>query len=110
MNHPASVEYHHQEIDQALTVLLDLLEIGARFYPPLAIAKPMIVLFLRYEAAKLKGGISDGSIVPDARGGYVPATNSRVHPASGRFIKWTGKKWIYDDFIGGDVEEEFSHP
>ncbi len=82
----AEYEQHAQNIDAAVAVILDLLTIGAKFYPPLAAAIPFLSMFIKYEAHKLKGGLADGTIVPDGHGGLVPITNSRYDPKTGRFL------------------------
>jgi hypothetical protein len=61
------------EIDATVTIIIDLIKVGAAFYPPLAIASPLITSFVQYEAAKIKTGIAAGVIVPDGRGGFVSA-------------------------------------
>ncbi len=82
----ASTEDHAQNIDVAVAVLLDLLKVGAKFYPPLAAAMPILSMFIKYQAYKIKGGLADGTIVPDGAGGWVPITNSRYDPKTGRFL------------------------
>lgn len=74
------------QIDQAAAAVSDLVKVGAVFYPPLAPFVPIIQGFIIYEARKLKSGIADGSIVPDGRGGFVPASNSHYDPKTGRFL------------------------
>jgi hypothetical protein len=59
------------EIDHVATVVIDLISVGADFYPPLAVAVPVLSFFVKNEAAKLKTGLASGVLVPDGRGGFV---------------------------------------
>jgi hypothetical protein len=74
------------QIDQAGTIILDLLKIGASFYPPLAVAAPIISSFIKIEGAKLKTGLAAGTILPDGQGGFVPASNSPYDRKTGEFL------------------------
>jgi hypothetical protein len=65
------VQQHAANIDMAVATILDLLKIGATFYPPLSIAAPAISMFINFEAHKLKTGLADGSVLPDGQGGFV---------------------------------------
>lgn len=75
-----------EKIDAAVNAIIDLLKLGAGLFPALAAAMPVIILFIRWEAHKLKTGISSGAIVPDGDGGFVPASNSRFDPKTGKFL------------------------
>jgi hypothetical protein len=82
-----------EEIDRDVAILLDGLKVifraGAKVYPPLemaVLAEPLIAFMIRHQAAKIKAGLADGSIIPDGRGGFVPATNSRYDPRTGFFV------------------------
>ena len=59
------------EIDATVTIITDLIKVGAAVYPPLAVASPLIMSFVQYEAANIKAGLAAGVIVPDGRGGFV---------------------------------------
>lgn len=74
------------EIDQAAAVAQDLIIVGAGFYPPLAPIVPLLKAFVVQQAAILKTGLANGSIVPDGRGGFVPASNSHFDPKTGEFL------------------------
>lgn len=78
---------HEQQIDEGVALVSTLLDDGALFYPRLAVLKPLIMFLARREAAYLKSGLDNGSIVPDGAGGFVPATNSRFNPRTGEFIE-----------------------
>jgi hypothetical protein len=65
------IQAHARNIDTAVTIILDLLKVGAGFYPPLAAAAPVLSMFINYEAHKLKSGLADGTILPDGHGGFV---------------------------------------
>ena len=75
-----------EEIDRAAQAIIDVIDAAAKIWPQLRLARPLIVAFIRYEAYKLKRGIEDGTVVPDGAGGWVPASNSRYNPRTGRFI------------------------
>lgn len=105
-----SLEEHANNIDLAVAAILRLLNFFAKFSRPLAAAMPILTWIIKYKAHQLKGELADGTIVPDGGGGFVPASNSRVHPSNGRFIKWTGIGWVYDDFLGGAVIERIPPP
>jgi hypothetical protein len=81
------------EIDRDVAILLDglkvILRAGAKVYPPLemaVLAEPIIAFVIKHQAAKLKAGLADGSIISDGHGGFVPATNSRYDPNTGFFV------------------------
>jgi hypothetical protein len=74
------------DIDTTETVLIDLLKVGAVFYPPLAVALPIVTSFIQQQTANLKTGLANGTIVPDGQGGFVPITNSRYDPKTGEFL------------------------
>ncbi len=74
------------EIDAVAAIAVGALKLGAGIYPPLAPAVPLIVYIINREAAKLKTGLTDGTVVPDGQGGFVPSTNSHYDPATGRFL------------------------
>lgn len=59
------------EIDHVATVVIDLISVGADFYPPLAVAVPVLSFFVKNEAAKLKTGLASGVLVPDGRGALL---------------------------------------
>lgn len=61
----------NDEIDQTAAVVIDLLKVGASFYPPLAIAAPILSSFVQHQAAQLKTGLAAGTILPDGKGGFV---------------------------------------
>ncbi len=61
----------NDQIDETTTVVLDLIKAGASFYPPLAIAVPILSSFVKHEAANLKAGVAAGVILPDGKGGFV---------------------------------------
>jgi hypothetical protein len=60
-----------EEIDMTEAAVLDLIKIGAAYYPPLGPVAPFLEMFVRLEAHKLKIGISNGTIVPDGHGGLI---------------------------------------
>jgi hypothetical protein len=66
-----NVQQHAANIDMAVATILDLLKIGATFYPPLGVAAPAISMFINFEAHKLKSGLANGSVLPDGQGGFV---------------------------------------
>ena len=68
------------EIDQGAAVASKLLSIASTFVPILRFLLPFLQLAIAHEASRLKKGLSDGTLVPDGRGGCVPSTNSRVRP------------------------------
>jgi hypothetical protein len=74
------------EVDAGITALSGVLTFAGKFYPPLALAAPAVVALLRLEAAALRIGVGNGSIVPDGRGGFVPASNSHYDAKTGNFI------------------------
>jgi hypothetical protein len=77
---------HDSKIDGVVTLIDDLVALGGQFYPPLRLAKPIIMSFVNSEAIKLKTGLASGTIVPDGHGGFVPATNSRYDYKTGKFL------------------------
>lgn len=77
---------HDAKIDSVVTVISELITLGGLFYPPLRFARPLIMAFIHSEAVKLKIGLSNGTIVPDGEGGFVPSTNSRYDPKTGQFL------------------------
>ena len=83
---PADYEQYAENIDKGAAVILDLLKVGAKLYPPLAAAIPILSMFIRLQAHKIKVGLADGTIVPDGAGGLVPITNSRYDPKTGQFL------------------------
>ena len=74
------------EIDKAVAIVEQLLGIAAGFYLPLKLALPFIMIGVRFEAGRLKSGLANGSLVPDGRGGIVPASNSKYDPKTGAFL------------------------
>jgi hypothetical protein len=62
------------EIDEAVTIITDLITVGSLLNPQLAIAAPLITDVIRYGATNLKAGIAAGAIVPDGQGGFVSKT------------------------------------
>jgi hypothetical protein len=75
-----------EDIDRMVAVMTDLLKVGSAFYPPLAVAAPILTSFIQNEASKLHVGLANGTIVPDGRGGFAPVTNSRFDPKTGEFL------------------------
>jgi hypothetical protein len=75
-----------EDIDRAVAVLQDIVKIGAAAYPPLQFAVPLLNAFVAHEGHKLKVGIATGAIVSDGKGGFVPASNSRYDPITGKFL------------------------
>ena len=75
-----------KNIDIGLAAILGFLAFISIFSPKLKAAMPFIRMFLTYQAHKLQGGLADGTLVPDGRGGIVPITNSRYDPKTGRFL------------------------
>lgn len=73
-------------IDEVVLIVSEALKVLAMAYPPIAPAIPVLNAVITMEARKLKGGLADGSIVPDGRGGFVPASNSRYDPKTGAFL------------------------
>jgi hypothetical protein len=59
------------DIAHVEALMFDLLKVGAQFYPPLAIALPILQSLVIYEGAKIRAGLADGSIIPDGQGGFV---------------------------------------
>ena len=74
------------EIDKAVSIVDSLLGIAAGFYLPLKLALPFIMIGVRYEAGRLKKGLGDGSLLPDGKGGIVPASNSHYNSRTGQFL------------------------
>ncbi len=74
------------EIDMFVAVAIGGLKLGAELYPPFAVAVPLFVYIINREAAKLKSGLADGTVVPDGHGGFVPSSNSHFDPVTGRFL------------------------
>lgn len=74
------------DIEAAETVLIDLLKVGSAFYPPLAVATPIVTSVIQQQMAALKTGLANGTVVPDGQGGFVPVTNSRYDPKTGEFL------------------------
>jgi hypothetical protein len=62
------------QLDQAGAILIDLLKVGASFYPPLAIAAPVVTSIIKLQTASLKAGLAAGEILPDGQGGFVSKT------------------------------------
>jgi hypothetical protein len=60
-----------EDVDRLETILFDLVTVGAQFYPPMAIAVPLFQSFVKYETAKIRAGLADGSIISDNQGGFV---------------------------------------
>ena len=60
-----------EDIDRVEAIILNLVTIGAEFYPPMAIAIPILQSLVKYESAKIKAGLADGTIIADGRGGFV---------------------------------------
>jgi hypothetical protein len=75
-----------EDIDRMVAVMTDLLKVGSVFYPPLAVAAPILTSFIHNEASKLHAGLANGTIVADGKGGFVPVTNSQYDPATGQFL------------------------
>ena len=55
--------------------------------PILRNAAPVIEVIVAHLQNSLDEGVKSGALVHDGRGGYVPATNSHVDPATGNFVK-----------------------
>jgi hypothetical protein len=77
---------YDQTIDEVSTILQDTIGIVTSVYPAFAIAAPFLKGFIKTEAHKLKNGLADGTMVPDGEGGFVPNTNSKYDPKTGKFI------------------------
>lgn len=75
-----------EEIDAGVDALIGVLKFASLFSAKLRLSLPVISIWLRYQAHKLKTGIASGAIVPDGAGGFVPASNSRFDPKTGKFI------------------------
>lgn len=60
-----------EDIDRVEAILLDLVTIGAEFYPPMAIAVPLLQAIVKYEGMKIKAGLANGTIIADGSGGFV---------------------------------------
>ena len=73
-------------IDEVVLILSDALKVAAVVYPPIAPAIPILNAVIALESGRLKSGLSDGSVVPDGRGGFVPSSNSRYDPKTGEFL------------------------
>jgi hypothetical protein len=75
------------EIDEGVALASALIDDAALPYPRLATLKPLIMFIVNREAAYLKSGLANGSIVPDGAGGFVPSTNSHYNPRTGEFLE-----------------------
>ena len=75
-----------EQASEIVRVFEDALTLAAQFYPPLAIASPILNWIVAYEVGKLQAGIANGTIIPDGKGGYVPVTNSHYDPKTGEFL------------------------
>lgn len=62
------------QIDEAVTIITDLIKIGAIIYPPMAVASPILTSVVQAEAANIKAGLASGNIIPDGKGGFVTKT------------------------------------
>ena len=60
-----------EDIDRTEAIMIDLLKVGGTFYPPLAMAVPILTAAIKHYGAYLRAGLADGSIISDGRGGYV---------------------------------------
>ncbi|PWT71912.1 MAG: hypothetical protein C5B60_10285 [Chloroflexi bacterium] len=78
----------NEKIDEVVSAIEFLAKLASAVDPDprVEIAIMGINAFVKFEAHKLKAGLADGSIVPDGHGGFVPATNSRYDPTTGRFL------------------------
>lgn len=92
--------------DHEVAKVQRLLRLLGKIWPPARLASLALSAFM----AVNKWTAPVGGAVTDGHGGFVPKSNSRVHPANGRFIKWTPDGWVYDDFVGGKVKENFPPP
>ena len=73
-------------IDEVVLIISKALKVAAMAYPPIAPAIPVLNAVIALEARKLKGGLADGSIVPDSQGGFIPAHGQSIFdPKTGRF-------------------------
>ncbi len=62
------------QIDEAVTIITDLIEAGSLVNPALAAASPIIIGLIKYGSMNLKAGIAAGEIISDGRGGFVTKT------------------------------------
>ena len=60
-----------EDIDRTEAIMIDLLRIGATFYPPLALATPILTAIIKDYGVNLRTGLADGSVIPDGQGGFV---------------------------------------
>lgn len=80
--------------DQIDALVKGIFDVLAAIYPPIGALKFLIIPLLRAAissaATSIAKGIADGTIVPDGRGGFIPAHGqSKYDPATGEF---TGEK------------------
>lgn len=80
-----------EDLDRVENILLDLTRAGVRFAPPpynimLGMALPFLESYVRHQISVVRTGVADGSIISDGRGGWIPASNSRYDPETGRFL------------------------
>ena len=61
----------HEDVDRMEAVMIDLLKVGATFYPPLALATPILTAIIKDYGVKLRVGLADGTVVSDGQGGFV---------------------------------------
>ncbi len=66
--------------DEIISAASQLLDLAAAFWPPVGLVKPVAVWLFAREVHAFVAGVQAGTIIPDGRGGYVPATNSHVRP------------------------------
>ena len=60
-----------EDIDRTEAIMIDLLKIGGTFYPPLALATPILTAIIKDYGVNLRTGLADGSVIPDGQGGFV---------------------------------------
>jgi len=80
---------HDGQITQTVSKIAEALDLAAGVWPALAPVFRTIRAFVLLEGQNLIAGLHDGSIVPDGQGGFVPVTNSRFDPKTGKFLKRT---------------------
>jgi hypothetical protein len=64
----------HEDVDRMEAIMIDLLKVGATFYPPLALATPILTAIIKDYGMQLRTGLNAGTIVSDGMGGFVTKT------------------------------------
>lgn len=62
------------QIDEAVTVITDVISVASLANPVVGAAAPLITEFIQAWADNLKAGIAAGEIIDDGRGGFVTKT------------------------------------